>query len=813
MSETGSWPTGAVTFLFSDIEDSTSLWERHRSAMQLALAEHDRILREAVADHGGVMVKTTGDGIHAAFGSPRAALEAAIAAQRALQDEGWPTISPDAICVRMGLHTGDSQLREGDYYGTAVNRAARVMSIAHGGQMLASGTTAALLRANLPNNVTLLDLGEHTLKGLSRTAHIHQVQVHGLPHEFPPLRTGGHLVGNLPEPLTSFVGREKELVEVKALLSEARLLTLTGPGGTGKTRLSLEAGRALQDTFEHGVWLTELAPLSEGELIPATVAALFGLIEQPGRPALDTLIDYLRGKRLLLILDNCEHLVVDCAELAAALLPVAPGVTILASSREGLGTPGETTFHIPAMGVPDRDVVDRDSLAQYEAVQLFVARAQAVQSSFALTKVNAAAVGQIVRRLDGIPLAIELAAARVRLLSPQKIADRLDDRFRLLTGGSRTALPRQQTLRALIDWSYDLLSEDERWFMRQMSVFAGGWTLEAAEFVVARSIDLTGSENLSGLDALDLLANLVNKSLVQVDDSGDEIRYGYLETIRQYAREKLVESGEGPEARARQFAFVMQVADEDDEDGSLVLADLDYLGRIAAELDNLRAALEWGETEDPVAAINLFRQLVSLWSAIGRSQEGIQTILRLLDKLEGIPVDTSDERRRQRMARAIGLGSYATMAAGLGGGEAPFAAISEAIEIRRQHEPDSMELGRAIWVKALLSAEIDPQGGYEAAQESLAASRRHNNLPMQQAGLVVMAALKLGMGDLTVAADHLQEARELRTQLKWPVLIMQHALIESIVYRFTGNITAALAALEEGKAALRTVATTTSPIR
>ncbi|MFN2143218.1 MAG: ATP-binding protein, partial [Candidatus Promineifilaceae bacterium] len=478
------WPSGAVTFLFSDIEDSTALWDRHRGAMRPALAEHDDLLRTAIEANNGLIVKSTGDGIMAVFSSPTSALTAALDAQRRLQDAQWPDIAPDRIRVRMGLHSGEAEQRAGDYYGTAVNRAARIMSIGHGGQILISGTIAGLVRGELTGETSLLDLGEQRLKGLNHPSRIFQVRAPNLPGNFPPLRTGEMQKGNLPQPLTSFIGRERELAQVEQLLQETRLLTLIGPGGTGKTRLSLEAGRHLEERYDHGVWLAEMAPLGDGALVPTAVASLFDLREQPGVPVMEMLSDYVRGKKLLLILDNCEHLVSACARLAADLLPAAPQLTILASSREGLSIPGETLLHIPTMGIPTRDLVSRDELAQFEAVRLFVSRTKAAKPGFELTEANSRAVGQIVRRLDGIPLAIELAAARVRLLSPAQIAARLDDRFRLLTGGNRTALPRQQTLRALIDWSYDLLDEDERWFLRQMSVFSGGWTLEAAEYVV-----------------------------------------------------------------------------------------------------------------------------------------------------------------------------------------------------------------------------------------------------------------------------------------------------------------------------------------
>ncbi len=541
-------PTGTVTFLFSDIENSTQLWEQYPLAMKPALAHHDAILHEAVLGNGGHVVKTTGDGVHAVFDAVADAASAALAAQHALS--AWQETEP-VIRVRMGIHTGETELRDGDYYGSAVNRAARLMSIGHGGQVLVSAISASLVAGSLPAGVALRDLGQYRLRGLSQPERVMQLVGDDLPAEFPALRTDEARRGNLPEPVTSFIGRDRALAEVKTLLAETRLVTLTGPGGTGKTRLSLQVGRDVQSEFAHGAWLVELAPLSDPQMVPAAVAMLWDLRENTTGSLNQQLADYLRNKELLLILDNCEHLVSACAELAAELLPVAPQLTIMASSREGLGIAGETTYHLPTLGIPSRDATDMPTIQGYEAVQLFVERARAARPGFQLTNQNATAVGQIVRRLDGIPLAIELAAARIKLLPPEQLATRLDDRFKLLTGGSRTALPRQQTLRALIDWSYDLLDEDERWFFRQMGVFVGGWTLEAAEGVVA--------QDQSGLDAFDLLANLVNKSLITIEEQAGEARFGFLETIRQYAREKLFETGETAAARNRHLAYFSNV--------------------------------------------------------------------------------------------------------------------------------------------------------------------------------------------------------------------------------------------------------------
>jgi len=800
-----NWPTGAVTFLFSDIEESTPLWDRHRAAMRPALAEHDRILQTAVTANGGIIVKTTGDGAMAAFASPTAALTAALDAQIALLKATWATMAPVKIRARMGLHTGEAELRAGDYFGTAVNRAARLMSVGHGGQVLLSGRTADLVRGDLAQGVDLRDLGKHPLKGLAQAARIFQVEAISLPGDFPPLRTGEMQKGNLPQPLTSFIGREEELARIEQMIGQTRLLTLVGPGGTGKTRLSLEAARRLAGVYDHGAWLVELAPLAEGELVPATIAALFELQEQPGTPVMELLATYMRGKKLLLILDNCEHLITACARVAGGLLAAAPQVTILASSREGLGVAGETTVHVPAMRIPTRDIVDRDQVAQFEAVRLFVTRARVARPGFELTEANSEAVAQIVRRLDGIPLALELAAARIKLLTPAQIAARLDDRFRLLTGGSRTALPRQQTLRALIDWSYDLLDVNERWFLRQMSVFAGGWTMEAAEFVVnqdlrgfePRTYESSGLKNLGGprqLDALDLLANLVNKSLVRIDDSAEEMHYFYLETIRQYARDRLYEAGEGSQARDRHFAYFLQLAGEGFQFGALTtFDDVERLTRLEDELDNLRAALEWGAGHDPIAAIDLLLHLTALWSTLSLGEEARRRAEMLLDSLAALPVADEKAMSKRRLARAYGLCILGLGAGSTAAGETAYEALEEAIGILREDESQTFILATTLYLQSAIAVEIGRAQGEASAQEAYEISLAHDYRDIQNLALNAMARWAMIGGDIATAADYLAEARQTRIKLSMPIIIMAQAYVESMVYRISGDMDTALA--------------------
>ncbi len=615
-------PTGMVTFLFTDIEGSTPLWEREPAQMRLALAHHDAIVRTAIAAQGGHTFKTIGDAFQAAFALPAQAVAAALAAQRALAAQPWETSAP--IRVRMGVHVGPAVAEGNDYTTThTLNRVARIMAAGHGGQILLSGEVADLVRRELPADVTVRDMGKQRMKGLTQQEHLFQVVAPDLPAAFPLLKTMDTFRTNLPAQLTSFVGREKEIAEIKQLLASHRLVTLTGPGGTGKTRLALHVAAEVLATFPDGVWLVELAPLADAALVPRAVATVLGLREDAGRPILATLTDFLSARNLLLILDNCEHVVEACAHLADALLRACPKVVILASSREALGIAGEAPFRVPSLRTPDpRRLPSIKTLTQYDAVRLFVERGAAVLPGFTVTDTNAPALAQVCVRLDGIPLALELAAARVSVLRVEQIATRLDGRFRLLTGGSRTAVPRQQTLRASIDWSHDLLAEPERVLLRRLAVFVGGWTLEAAEAVCA-------GDGLDHDEVLDVLAQLVNKSLVVTDrEQGQETRYRLLETIRQYALERLAAS-EGATIRHQHLAYVVQLA-ERAEPHLRAFEMVVWLDRLAAEHDNIRSALEWALETDGEAALRLAGALWWFWYLRGHGNEGGDWLERAL---------------------------------------------------------------------------------------------------------------------------------------------------------------------------------------
>jgi predicted ATPase/class 3 adenylate cyclase len=600
-------PSGTVTFLFTDVEGSTRLWEEHPDAMKAALARHDAILRAAVEAHGGHVVKTTGDGLHGVFPNASGALFAAIDAQRALVSEDWGDAG--RLSVRIGIHTGEAEQRDGDYYGPALNQAARLMAAGHGGQVLVSGSTEPLVRQVMPAELSLVDRGAHRLRDLSEPLQIFQLVHADLPATFPPLRTLDTLPGNLPRQPTTFVGRDDEIAMLGDFLRERSVVTLTGVGGVGKTRLAIQVAAELVPEFRDGAWLCELAPVSDPDAVWDTLAASLGVHPSPGRSLKDSVLEYLGPKRLMLVLDNCEHLLDAAAGVVDLIAKTCSGVVVLATSREGLAVAGEQVVPLRSLSLPAANA-PFDVLSGAEAVRLFVDRSRDAKPDFALTEQNADAVVQLCRRLDGIPLAIELAAARVRALTPEDLVRRLDQRFKLLTRGSRAALERHQTLRNTIDWSYDLLSETEREALNRVSVFSGGADLVAAEAVVSGG-------SIDELDVAGVLTQLVDKSLVVVDDDDAGARYRLLESIRQYAQERLEAAGHSAEVRRRHAAHYVALA----EAAGPRLRDRHQVAaanEAAREVDNFRAAFDWAvDSSSPEHALRLVAPLAVNGVVIG----------------------------------------------------------------------------------------------------------------------------------------------------------------------------------------------------
>lgn len=781
-------PTGTVTFLFTDIEGSTRLWEQSPEAMRAALARHDLLLREAIGTNGGAVFKSVGDAVCAAFTTAPDALSAALAAQRALITEPWTDEA--ALRVRMALHTGAAEHRDGDYFGPPLNRLARLLATGHGGQILLSHVVHDLTRDVLPTVAQLKSLGEHRLRDLGHPESIFQLLHPDLPGDFPPLRSLDHpgLPNNLSQQVTSFVGREKEMGDVTRLLAATRLLTIVGTGGSGKTRLALHVAADLlgADGHEDGVWLAELAPLADPNLVPQTVAQALGVAEEAGRPLTQTLVDRLRAKRLLLLLDNCEHVLTACGQLADAVIRGCPRVTVLATSREALGVAGETTYRVPPLSLPDPGRVrTAEALSQYEAVRLFIERAAAVLPAFAVTNQNAPALAQICARLDGIPLAIELAAARVRVMPLDQLAARLDDRFRLLTGGSRTALPRQQTLRALIDWSYDLLNDRERLLLCRMSVFAGGWTLDEAEAVC-------GGDGVEDWEVLDLLTGLVDKSLVVYEEQNGTGRYRLLETVRQYAAEKLSASGVAAVKTARerhreQFRQLAQQAGAH-LDGP---EQIPWLDRLEVEHDNLRAALD-DCAADPQGAdtgLRIAAALRRFWHTRGYLTEGRDRYRTLLARAEAQELTPS---------RAAALEGAGILAFWQGDYEAARIAHEESLRIRRQHG----DIAGIVTSLIELACVVREQGEQEAAetmfQEALAVNLDVRDRREEGRATMNLAISSFARGDYETARVRGENALTMLREVGDPRLIAFCLFVLGMIAVLQGDVAAARAHLTDG---------------
>jgi predicted ATPase/class 3 adenylate cyclase/tetratricopeptide (TPR) repeat protein len=618
-------PSGTITLLFTDIEGSTRLWEAEPEPMALALRRHDDLVRAAIEEADGYVFKTVGDAFYAAFWTADAAVAAALAAQRAIGGEDWPTRRP--ILVRMGLHTGACEERDGDYFGPVVNRVARLEAVAHGGQIVLSGATAELVSQSLRDGAGLRDLGLHRLKDLGRPEHVYQLEAPFLEAEFPPLASldNPELPNNLPSVVNAFVGRERELSEVRALVGSGRLVTLTGAGGSGKTRLALQVAAELLDTTADGVWFIDLAPVTDGAQIPAVVAAVLGLPDLCGPDVTEAVVDALANQDTLILLDNCEHLIDAAAKFCEQVIRHCPRVRFLATSREPLGIDGDWVYRVPSLSLPDPDAVSPADLNRSDAVRLFADRARLHDPGFTLDERSVALVATLCRRLDGIPLALELAAARLSSMSLGQITDRLDQRFRLLTGGSRSAMPRQQTLQATVDWSFGLLTSSERDILTRLSVFAGGFDLQAAEAICkpanARTVDT--------LDVLDQLGSLVDKSLVIADRTPESVRYRLLETIRQYSAQELVRAAGDDEmqrVRDRHAAYFLALA----EAARPALTGREqavWLRRLDPEWDNLRTVFLHLEAQSRVD--DVLRLGVALERfAITRGHADVLTALR-----------------------------------------------------------------------------------------------------------------------------------------------------------------------------------------
>jgi predicted ATPase/class 3 adenylate cyclase len=809
-----------LTFLFTDIEGSTALVQRLGDAYAQTLADHRRLIRDVLAAYDGKEMDTQGDAFFAAFSSARACVSAAIRMQRELLVHAWP--AGEAVRVRMGIHSGEATRTPAGLVGLEVHRAARIAATAHGGQIVLSATTAALLLDALPEGARLKDLGAHRLKDLGRSEQIFQLTVDGLPAVFPPLRALGSRrpPDNLPAQVSAFIGREAELTEVGRLITTSRLVTLTCSAGVGKTRLGLQAAAGLPEGSADGVWFVDLAPLQDPDLVTATVAGVLSVRGGTGRSATDVLVDAVGERSMLVLLDNCEHVIDACAKLADTLLRNCPSIRLLATSREPLGIDGEHVHRVPPLHTPAGGN-DVDTIRGAEAVRLLADRAAQHGVTLTWDERAASVTGRICRRLDGIPLAIELAAARLPVMSVTELDARLDQRFAILTGGSRAALPRQQTLLAMLDWSWELLNDGERHLLARLSVFAGGFDLAAAEAVAAgeAEADVLLGETVGHLGAL------VDKSLVQFEGSGGRpVRYRLLETVRQYAERQLESLGAAAADAARSAHRNQYVALAEAATAQLVGRDQsDWLDRLDLELGNVRAAIADSlKQRDPAPGIRLAAALREFWKTRGHATEGIEALRALLD----LPAQPEQALLRARgLAAAAYLleqdGGYATaeeyceeglaiaraagddyliadlsyllalvlLRRGQPGRALPF--IESGLSLARQHQEPHVTAR----LLAARSFALDLRGDHAAAvrdaRESVLLHRRAGDTRHVGTMLGNLGYVELSLGEYPAARAHLAESLDIARALNDQYGVVYQSLNLGLAEYLGGSLTAA----------------------
>ena len=778
--------SGVVTFLFTDVEGSSRLWEREPERMMRTMAAHDALLRAAVEENRGVVVKMTGDGLHAAFPDPLDATQAALAAQLALVDAD--RTHGIALRVRCGLHSGVVERRDNDYFGVAVNRAARIMSVAHGGQVLLSQAVFELIRGRIPPPLDLVDLGVVRLRDQAQPEHVHQLAHPLLRREFPPLRSAEATTGNLPRQATSFVGRETELDQLRELLQKYRLVTLVGPGGIGKTRLALKLGDDVAPGFLDGVWFADLAPLAAGGAVAEAVSAALHIA--PGsHTSAAAITAYLEPQQVVLILDNCEHVLAEAAQLAAAILKQCPSVAIVASSREPLGLRGEYVYRMSPLSYPEAPAgLTAAEALHYGAVRLFAERAETALGGFALTDENAPVVAEICKRLVGIALAIELAVPRLKILQPEELRARLDDRFRLLTGGDRSALPRQQTLEAAIDWSYRLLTDAEKCLLRRLTIFAGSFTLDSASRVA-------GVDPLRDADVLDLVAALCDKSLVTpIVGSGGPSRYRLLETTREFALVRLVESGEsGGQQRLARYLIELLAEAQKSWDTT---PDAEWYRRYEPEIENLRAVLAWafGDHGEPALGVELVADTVQLVRWWQRSERQ-----RWFERAAGyLTAETPPSiLGRIKLGLASSAGAHYGQMQGLDD------ALEAAAVFRRLDDPRNGAWAMTMAAESLTNPEhlVEAETYFREAEGLL----RPLGATKQLAAVLIGKAVARGIvaGDIPAARELLDESAALAGHLGYGRLNESRAILRAEIEAADEKFDAAIATAREAEVALR----------
>lgn len=767
-------PSGKVTFLFTDIEGSTRLAQKNTDAYLSALEKHHEILYEVIDSNNGFVFKIVGDSFCCAFNNPDDAINAAVKTQIKLNSFDWKGTE---IKVRMGIHSGEAEFVNKDYAGyVTLARSQRIMSIAHGGQILVTQEVYDAVKYKQELNISFKDFGKRKLKDIILPEHVYQIISENIPADFPPLKSQDARQNNLPTSITKFIGRRKEIDEIKKLFSKIRLISLTGAGGTGKTRLAIQLVSELIDEFDNGVWIIELSPVADPDLVVKEISTVLNLKEDPGVDLFETLKEFVKDKKILLLFDNSEHLLAKCAQISETLLAFSQNLKIISTSREPFNIQGETIYRIPPLSIPDNIKNQSvETLSEYESVKLFLERANSVNSNFKLTNENIYTVAELCKKLDGIPLAIELAAKRVNVLSVEKIFERLDDRFKLLTGGSSTALPRQKTLKALIDWSYDMLNPNEQLLLQRLSIFMGGWTLEAAE-------EICSDETIDQYEILDLMYSLNDKSLIMFNEKNGKGRYGILESIKYYAFEKLTDKKENFQKHVNYF---LNLSSFEKHKG---MGQLEWLNLIESELDNIRSNIHWASENNPDDAVRFVINAYDFWINKGYLQEGFESSMKILNS-----VVLSDKKLKADLLYRIARFCYE-----LGKFSELESFSTEALDLYREID-DKEGIIKALGTLGLkYHTELDNINTTKLNEEALAMSIEINWKEGKAISLYNLSFPVGNLGDIEKSVSLKEEALKISREIKNEHLSAHILLSLSVTHsRRTGDIKKAALFSEE----------------
>lgn len=769
-------PSGSVTFLFTDIEGSTKLAQKNNDAYLAALDKHHEVLYEVIDSNNGFVFKIIGDSFCCAFNNSTDAVNAAIKSQIKLKSIDWKDTE---IKVRMGIHSGEAEFINKDYSGyVTLSRSQRIMSVAYGEQILITQEVFDALKENHETEFSFKDFGERKLKDIIKPEHIYQIVSDGLRTDFPPLKSLDARQNNLPTSVSQFVGRRKEIDEIKQLFTKIRLLSLTGAGGTGKTRLAIQLASELIDEFENGIWIIEFSPVTDPDLIVKEISTVLNLKEDPAIDGLQALRDFLKNKSTLLIFDNCEHLLNRCAQVSETLLSYCTKLKIISTSRESFNIQGETLYRIPPLSMPENIKKESfESLIEYESVKLFLDRAVSVNPKFTLTKENIYAVAELCKKLDGIPLAIELASKRVNVLPVEKILERLDDRFKLLNSGNSTALPRQKTLRALIDWSYDMLNPSEQILLQRLSIFMGGWTLETSE-------EICSDETIDQYEILDLMESLLNKSLIYFNEVGGKGRFGILESIKYYALEKLSDTINNHQKHLTYFLNFSSYSNQKKKG----TGQLEWLNAMSTELDNIRGNTHWALNNNPEDAVRIVINTYDFWNHKGYLQEGFDTSMKVLNS-----VDITNKKLKADLLSRLAIFCYE---------QGKFTELenfsNEALNLYREENDEEGILNTLNTLGQKSFIELDLNNAVKLYEEALALSDSTDSKVGKATTLYNLSFPVGNLGDFQRSISLQEESLKLSREIKNEHLTAQVLLSLSVALtRRTGDIKKAAVYSEE----------------